>query len=76
MPPLETIDRSQISYFSVRKANAIEVLAAAIAVPDLYTGFRERQGRSGAGNEPEEFRNDGAEEDPFGGQKWQYRDRV
>ena len=41
MPPLETIDRSQISYFSVRKAHAIEVLAAAVAVPDLDARFRE-----------------------------------
>ena len=72
MPPLEAIDGSQISYFSVGEADAVEVLAAAVAVPDLYARFREGQGRSGAGDEPEEFGDDGAEENPLGGQEWQY----
>lgn len=66
MPPLETVDRSQISDFPVRQADAIEVFAAAVAVPDLDTGFREGEGRGGAGDEPEEFGDDGAEEDTFG----------
>ena len=44
MPPLETIDGSQISYFSVGEADAVEVLTAAVAVPDLDARFREGQG--------------------------------
>ena len=67
MPPLETIDGSQISDFSVGEADAVEVFAAAVAVPDLYARFREREGRSRAGDEPEQFGDDGAEEDPLGG---------
>ena len=70
MPPLETIDGSQVSDFSVREADAVEVLAAAVAVPDLDARFRERQGRSRAGDKPEELGDDGAEKDPLGGQEW------
>ena len=70
MPPLETVDGSQIPYFSVGEADAVEVLAAAVAVPDLDARFRERKGASRAGDEPEKFGDDGAEENPLGGQEW------
>lgn len=66
MSPLETIDRSQISLFAVGKTYAVEVFAGAISVPDLYPGRREGEGGGGARNEPEEFGDNGAEEDAFG----------
>ena len=66
MPPLEAIDRSQVPFFTVGKADAVEVFAGAISVPDFYPGRREGEGGCGARNEPEEFGDDGAEEDAFG----------
>ena len=66
MSPLEAIDRSQIPLFTVRKADAVEVFAGAISVPDFYPGRREGDRGGGARNEPEEFGDNGAEEDAFG----------
>ena len=50
------------------KAYAVEVFAGAISVPDFDAGGREWEGGCGARNEPEEFGDDGAEEDAFGGE--------
>jgi hypothetical protein len=49
------------------KADAVEIFSAAVAIPDLYAGFGEGKAGRGAGNEPEEFGDDGADEDAFGG---------
>lgn len=67
MPPLKPIYRPQIAYLPMRESNAVEVFAAAVAVPDLDAGFGEREGGGVAGYEPEELDDDGAEEDAFGG---------
>ncbi len=66
MPPLEPVHRPQIPLFAVGKAYAVEVFAGAISVPDFYAGGGEGEGGRGARDEPEEFGDDGAEEDAFG----------
>ena len=48
------------------EAHAVEVFAGAVPVPDFDAGGREGEGGGGAGDEPEEFGDDGAEEDAFG----------
>ena len=38
MAPLEAVDRAQFAFFVVREADAVEVGAAAVAVPDFDAG--------------------------------------
>lgn len=47
------------------QAYAVEVLARSVAVPDLDAGLLEGLCRRVAGDEPEKFGDDGAEEDAF-----------
>lgn len=72
--PLETVDGAEVALLSGREAKFVEVFARAVTVPDMDPCFRQWHGRGAAGNEPEEFRGDGAEEDAFGGQKWENSD--
>lgn len=51
------------------QAYAVEVLARSVPVPDLDAGFLEGLCRRVAGDEPEEFGDDGAEEDAFCGEE-------
>ena len=62
MPPLEPVDRTQVAFCTVREADAVQIGAGPVAVPDLDAGGGEGQGGRGAGDEPEEFSDDGAEE--------------
>ena len=39
VPPLEAIDRAEVTLRTLREPNAVEVGARAVAVPDLDTGF-------------------------------------
>lgn len=67
MSPLEAVHGTEIADFTVGEANAVEVGAGAVAVPDLDAGGGEGEGGGVAGDEPEEFVDDGAGEDAFGG---------
>lgn len=67
MSPLEAVYGTEITDFAVGEADAVEVCAGAVAVPDLDAGGGEREGGGAAGDEPEEFVDDGAGEDAFGG---------
>lgn len=49
----------------MRQADGVEVLARPVAVPDLDAGGGEGQRGGGAGDEPEEFGDDGPQEDAF-----------
>ena len=69
MPPLEPIHGSQITNLAMRETHAVEKFAGAVAVPDLDACFREREEGCAAGDEPEEFGDDGAEEDAFCGEE-------
>lgn len=40
--PLEAVDWSKVAFFTVAETDTVEVLATAIAVPDLDTLIRER----------------------------------
>lgn len=53
------------------EADAVEVGARAVAVPDLDAGCGEGKGGCAAGDEPEEFGDDGTQEDAFGCQEGQ-----
>ena len=64
--PLEAVHRAQVAFLSVREADAVEEGTGAVAVPDLDALGRERFGGGVAADEPEEFGDDGAEEDAFG----------
>jgi hypothetical protein len=66
VPPLESVDRAEVTFRALRKPNAIEVGARSVAVPDLDAGFGEGEGGGGAADEPEELGEDGAEEDALG----------
>jgi hypothetical protein len=65
MPPLEAVHGTEVAYSSVRQADGIKVLARSVAVPDLDAGGGEGEGGCGAGDKPEEFGDDGAQEDAF-----------
>ena len=67
--PLEPVYGPEIAFFTVGEADAVEEGATAVAVPDLDPLGREGVGGGVAGDEPEEFGDDGAEEDAFGGQE-------
>ena len=64
--PLEPVHGPEIAFFPVGEAGAVQERAAAVAVPDLDPLRRERVGGGVAGYEPEEFGDDGAEEDALG----------
>jgi hypothetical protein len=55
MAPLEAVDGTEIADRAVREADAVEVGAAAVAVPDLDARGGEGERRGAAGDEPEEF---------------------
>lgn len=65
MPPLEPVHGAEVAFRAVRKADAVEVGAGGVAVPDFDAGGGEGEGGGRAGDEPEEFGDDGAEEDAF-----------
>ena len=44
MAPLETVDGAQVANFTVSQTQIVEEFAGAIAVPDLYADFVERDG--------------------------------
>ena len=69
MSPLESIHGPQIACLAMLKTDTVEVLSAAVAVPDLDTALRQMQGVCICFDEPEELFEDGAEEDSFGGEK-------
>lgn len=60
----------------MRQTYRIQILPASIAVPDLDACFLERLRRCVPGNEPENFGDDGAKEDPLGGKQRQYEISV
>lgn len=60
MAPLETVDRTQVADRAVRETYRIEVFTGSVAVPDFYACVGEREGGGVAGDEPEEFGEDGA----------------
>lgn len=39
VPPLEAIDRAEVTLRTLRKPDAVEVGSRAVAVPDLDAGF-------------------------------------
>lgn len=67
MSPLKSVHGAEITDFAVGEADAVEVGAGTVAVPDFYAGGGEGEAGSVAGDEPEEFVDDGAGEDAFGG---------
>lgn len=66
MPPLESVDGAQVTLRTVCESDAVKVGARAVAVPDLNARFREGEGGGRAADEPEEFGEDGPEEDTLG----------
>lgn len=73
MSPLEAVHGTEVADFAVRKTDFVEVFAGAIAIPDFDPGFAEGQGGGRAGDEPEEFGEDGAQEDALGGEEGEDR---
>lgn len=71
VPPLESVDRAEVTLRALCEPNAIEVAARAVAVPDLDAGFGEGEGGGGAADEPEELGEDGAEKDALGCEEWE-----
>lgn len=69
VPPLEAIHGPEIALGAVGEANAVEVGAAGVGVPDLDSGGGEGQRGGGAADEPEKFGEDGAEEDALCGEE-------
>lgn len=67
MAPLEAVHGAQVAFGAGSEADAVEVCAGAVPVPDFDAGRGEGEGGCGAGDEPEEFGDDGAEEDAFCG---------
>ena len=67
--PLEAVHRPEIAFFAPTQADAVQVCAAAVAVPDPDALGRERCGGGVAGNEPEELGDDGTEKDAFCGEE-------
>lgn len=66
MAPLEAVDRTKVTLRALCEPDAIEIGTRSIAVPDLDAGFGEGEGGGRAADEPEEFGEDGAEEDALG----------
>lgn len=66
MSPLEPVDGTQIADFALGETDAVEVSAAAVAVPNFDAGGGEGERGCAAGDEPEEFGDDGAQENAFG----------
>lgn len=71
--PLEAIHGAQIADLAVRQPHRVEVLAGAVAVPDLDAGGSEGQRRGGARDEPEQLGDDGAQEDALRGEEREER---
>jgi hypothetical protein len=67
MPPLEPIYRPQVAFFSICQPDAVQIGAAAIAVPDLNPRGGKWERSSGAGDEPEEFSQDSAQKNALCG---------
>lgn len=44
MAPLETVDGAQVANFTVSQTQIVEEFARAIAIPDLYADFVQRDG--------------------------------
>jgi len=55
MPPLEPVDRSEISLLSVRKTSRVEEGSRTVPVPDVDVLLLQREHRGRAGDEPEEL---------------------
>jgi hypothetical protein len=68
MSPLETIDRAEITHGAAGKADAVEVFAGSVSIPEFYAGGCEGEGGSRDRDELEEFGDYGAEEDAFCGE--------
>lgn len=69
VPPLESIDRTEIADFAVREADLVEVFARAIALPDVDALFREVETVGVAFDEPEEFLDNGTVKDALCGEE-------
>lgn len=69
MSPLKPIHRSQITHLPMLQTNTVEVLSAAVTVPDLDSPLREMKGVGIGFDEPEKLFEDGAEEDSLGGEE-------
>ncbi len=67
--PLKAVDGAEVSLRPISEADGVEVSTGAVAVPYFDAGGGEGDGGGGARDKPEEFGDDGAEEDAFGGQK-------
>ena len=67
VPPLKAVYGAEVTFATVTQSAFLKELLGAIAVPDLDAGGGEGRGGGAAGEEPEEFGGDGAEEDAFGG---------
>lgn len=67
--PLEAVDGTQVAGLTMSEPDAVEELAGSVAVPDLDVDVAEGGGGGVALDEPEEFGNDGAEEDSLGGEQ-------
>lgn len=69
MAPLKAVDGTQVADVAVGEADSVEVFAGGVAVPDFDAGGGQGQGGGAAGDEPEEFGDNGAKEDAFGGEE-------
>jgi len=63
VPPLEAVDGAEVALGAPGEPDAVEVRAAAVAVPDLDAGRGEGERRRRAADEPQELGEDGAQED-------------
>lgn len=69
VPPLEPVHGAQVALGPVRQADAVEVLARPVTVPDLDALLAQRLGGRVALDEPEELGRHRFEEDAFCGEE-------
>ena len=55
MPPLEAVHRPQIHLLPVRETYGVQVLPAAIAVPDVYALVSKQRRVGGAADKPQQL---------------------
>lgn len=69
MPPLKPIHGPQIPHLPLLQPNTIEVLARPVPVPNFNPPLTQVQAIGIRANKPEEFLDDGAEEDSLRGEE-------
>lgn len=69
--PLESVDRTQITDLAVGQTDLVQVLARAIAVPDLDALLGQAQAVGVALDKPEQLLKNCAEKNSLGGQEWE-----